>query len=458
MSDKKVFSLLQICTSIRKQIEQATAGRRFWVKAEIAGINAQKHVYLELAQHEEGARVAVMRGIIWQYHMRAIREALGGDLFNVLKEGSEILFLAAVQYNPVHGLSLHIEEVDLSYSLGALEQRKQATVETLRREGLYDMNRSVPTPLVIQRVALIASIGSAAYTDFVQHLAHNEYGYRFHIREFPSSVQGESAPQELRAALAAIDHELFDAVVIIRGGGSKLDLEAFNDLDLCRAVARMPIPVMTGIGHDVDVSVLDLIAHTPHKTPTAIADFLVDKCLYFETALNGFLVTVQRSMSEVFSSRKEQLSAYSEMTRSRPIARCQRERGDLQATASMVTRSVRDAIHVYDRGIASHANMLALLPLQKMKQVEAVRIRELRSALEQVAQRGLSMLLDRVQGMDQAIQLLAPERVLARGFTITRHKGGALKSSAGLKPGDEMETTFASGSVRSTITTTDDHG
>lgn len=458
MSDKKVFSLLQVCTSIRKQIEKATASQRFWVKAEIAGINAQKHVYLDLVQHEDGARVAVMRGIIWQYHMRGIREALGSDLFNVLKEGSEVLFLASVQYNPVHGLSMHIEEVDISYSLGALEQRKQATVETLRKEALYDMNRSLPTPLVIQRVALIASIGSAAYADFIQHLAHNEYGYRFHIHEFPSSVQGENAPQELRAAIAAIDPERFDVVVIIRGGGSKLDLEAFNDLDLCRAVARMPIPVMTGIGHDVDISVLDLIAHTPHKTPTAIADHLLDKCLYFETALNGFLVTVQRSMSEVFSFRKEQLSAYAEMTRSRPINRCQLERGALQATASMVTRSVRDAIHLYDREVDGHASKLALLPLQKVEQVEAARLREMRNALEQLAQRGLTLLLDRVQGMDQAIQLLAPDRVLARGFTITRFQGVPLKSASHLKPGDEIETTFASGSIRSTITTQSDHG
>ena len=184
MEPRKFFTLQQLCASIKKRIEAGTEGRAFWVKAEVAGINAQKHIYLDLVQHHEGARVAVLRGIIWQYRLRAIRDVLGDELPNILRQGAEILFLASVHYSEVYGISLHIEEVDLSYSLGELERRKRATIDTLRAEGLFDLNRALPEPMVIQRIALIASVGSAAYTDLVQHLRTNEHGYQFHVQVF----------------------------------------------------------------------------------------------------------------------------------------------------------------------------------------------------------------------------------------------------------------------------------
>jgi len=458
MEQRKFFTLQQLCASIRKRIDAGTAGRSFWVKAEVAGINAQKHIYLELVQHQEGVRVAVMRGIIWQYQMRSIRASLGDELPNILREGAEILVRASVHYSELYGLSLHIDEIDLSYSLGELERRKRATVATLRAEGLFDLNRGLPEPMVIQRIALITSVGSAAYADLIQHLRTNEYGYQFHVKVFPSSVQGEGAPRELLAALSAIDPASFDAVIVIRGGGSKLDLEAFNDLELCRAMAQLPIPLMTGIGHDVDVSVVDMIAKSPHKTPTAVADHLIDKCLYFETSLNGFLVGIQRVMSDSFTTSKERMSTFAEQLRQRPRSFCQERRGVLNTGVGQFARTATEQLKELGRQMDQHAHGLGVFPLRRVKQVEEPRLRELQLTLDQAAHRGLRTLIERVNGMRDAIQLLDPEKIMARGFSVARLEGQVITASEDLAVGDILETTFAKGRVWSTINIIEPHG
>jgi len=458
MDERKVFSLLQVCASIRKSIEAATHGRSFWIKAEIADLRAPGHVYLELVEHQAGVRVASLKGIIWSGTYRTIQEALGNELHNVLKDGSEILFRASARFHEVYGLSLIIEEIDLSYSLGELERRKAATIATLKAEGLYDLNRSVVEPMVIQRIALITSMGSAAYEDFMNHLAANEHGYRFHVRVFSAAVQGNGAVPELIAALKRIDPARFDAVVMIRGGGSKLDLEPFNDLDLCRVVARMPIPVMTGIGHDVDVSVVDMIARSPQKTPTAIADHLVDKCLFFESNLNGFMVFIHTSMLELFSGQKEALGRYSEALQQLPVAVCRTHRGTLHTLSSQFGRLVTEMLNGHTRRLDQHVGHLGSSPRQRLVQVEPAKLNEMRNVLEQKATQHIQLLLSRLNGMNDAVRLLAPDKLLARGFSITRLNGQALVDPTHVQVGDRIETTYAHGRSLSTITSIERNG
>ncbi|MBK9061156.1 MAG: exodeoxyribonuclease VII large subunit [Flavobacteriales bacterium] len=202
MEERKIYTLRQVGNAIKQRIEEATHGASFWVKAEIASINVGKHAYLELVQHQAGEKVAVMRGAIWMSALHRIREELGSESRNILKDGVEILFLAKTNYHLVHGLSLVIETIDLSFNISELERRKRETIATLKEEGLYDRNRFIPMPMVLQRIALVASVGTAAYADFMQHLERNEHGYRFHVRMFNSVVQGDAAAQELRAALS----------------------------------------------------------------------------------------------------------------------------------------------------------------------------------------------------------------------------------------------------------------
>lgn len=453
MEERKIYTLRQIGNAIKKRIEEATQGASFWVKAEIASINVGKHAYLELVQHQDGEKVAVMRGAIWMTTLHRIRQELGDESRNILKDGVEILFLAKTNYHLVYGLSLVIEAIDLSFNISELERRKRETIAKLKEEGLYDRNRFMRLPMVVQRIALVASHGTAAYADFMKHLEHNEHGYHFHVRLFRSAVQGATAAQELRAALANIDTDRFDVVVFIRGGGSKLDLEPYNNLELARMAAQMRIPVLTGIGHDVDISVLDLIAHGHHKTPTAVADFIVDKALYFETSMTGMLVQVHNAMLTSFSDRKDQLSTFKEMMAMRPTALCRAERGNLHTYTGQFARSITDRIAISSKMLDAHARDLAVLPRNKLVLLEAARIRELSTSLSGIAQRGFQLLLGRLQGMDDAIQFLSPDKLLQRGFSITRKDGSAVMDAGSLQPGDRLETTFAHGKAWSTINT-----
>lgn len=457
MEERKVYTLRQVGTAIKRRIEEAQSAA-FWVRAEIASINLTKHAYLELVQHHEGEKVAVMRGSIWMTALHRIRQELGSDAPHILKTGVEVLFLARPNFHLIYGLSLVIEAIDPSFTISALERRKRETIATLKEEGAYNRNRFIPLPLVVQRVALLASPGTAALADFMQHLTHNEHGYHFHVQLFPSVVQGDAAAGSLRMALSTVDPAAFDAVVLIRGGGSKLDLEPYNDLELARAVAHMPLPVLTGIGHDVDISVLDLIAHGHHKTPTAVADFLVDRMLYFETAMTGMLVHIHNAMLTSFSVRKDRLSTFKEMTAMRPIARCRLERGQLHAATGQFARFASDRTALARAELQGHAQHLGLLPRHKLAQVEAARVRAHSTALAGIAQRGFQLLLGKLQGMDEAVRFLDPDRLLQRGFSIARKEGVPVTDVGQLRPGDELETTFAHGKTWSTIQKIDPHG
>lgn len=458
MEERKVYTLRQVGAAIKKRIEEATQGASFWVKAEIASINVGKHAYLELVQHHGSEKVAVMRGAIWMSALHRIRQELGSESRHILKDGVEILFLARAHYHLVYGLSLVIESIDLSFNISELERRKRETIAALKEEGLYDLNRFVPLPPVVQRIALVASPGTAALADFMKHLEQNEHGYRFHVQLFPSVVQGDAAAPALRAALAAVDPARFDAAVLIRGGGSKLDLEPYNDLELARAVAHMRLPVLTGIGHDVDISVLDLIAHGHHKTPTAVADFLVDRMLYFETGMTGMLVHIHNTLLTSFSDRKDRLSTFKEMAAMRPIARCRLERGQLHATTGQFARFASDRTALARAELQGHAQHLGLLPRHKLAQVEEARVRAHSTALAGIAQRGFQLLLGKLQGMDEAVRFLDPDRLLQRGFSIARKNGATVTDAGQLRAGDELETTFAHGKAWSTIHKIEPHG
>lgn len=434
VEERKVYSLSQITLAIQRQIDEAAAKGPFWVTAEIASIKASNHAYLELAQHHEGKRVAVMRGIIWGSKLRLIRQSLGEESPNILKNGVEILFLAKPHFHPVYGLSLLIEAIDHSYTISVLQRRKQETLATLKAEGLYDRNRECPMPLVVQRIALVASPTSAAYADFIQHLAVNDHGYRFAVSTFPSAVQGDAAPGELLQALQAIDADRFDVVVLIRGGGSRLDLEPFNDLELARTVANMPLPVLTGIGHEVDISVLDLIAHTHQKTPTAVADWIVDRAHYFEKAVTNLLVQVQNQVLASFTAHKDRLARQAEILRLKPVSLCQTQRGQLYEDINWIARHTTERLTLQGRLLDTHRHNMAALARQHFQQ-----------------------LAQRMQGIHETIHLLSPQRMLERGFSVTRHGGKALLDPTTLAPGDEVETIFATGKAWSVISKTQDH-
>ena len=278
-SPSKVYSLTQVAQSIRLALERATANRSWLVKAEILKISeglGQKTVYLDLVEEQGGRQTAKMRGVIWPQNGAEIQSELGEETSSILKSGSEVVFSARIQFHERFGLSLFIDRVDLRHMLGEMERRKQATLAQLKKLGALQWNKRIPLPTLPQKVALVGSPGTSGFRDFVTKTLGHPNRFKIQIKAYASGVQGANAPEQLKNALLEAQASQPDLIVIVRGGGSKLDLDAFNDFGLCEAIASCAVPVWTGIGHESDLVVADLVAHRTLKTPTDAAVALTD--------------------------------------------------------------------------------------------------------------------------------------------------------------------------------------
>ncbi len=304
----KALTLLELNQIIGRQL--SAIQREFWVIAEIAQINFQQHAYLELVQQENGKIVAKSRAAIWASQLKVIQRKSGTLPENLLKKGVKALLLVSVNFHEVYGLSLVVSDVDLSFALGEMEQARKATLERLAAEGLLGRQRALPLPVVAQRVAVISSPDAAGYGDFMHQLAHNAYGYVFHTQLYAAQVQGEKAVAEISAQLAVAGAANHDIIVIIRGGGSKLDLAAFDEYELAKSVCLCPVAVLTGIGHQRDDSVCDQVAAASFKTPTAVAEFLISKMAAYESALLRLQERMLGHLRTVIQSGREMLAAY----------------------------------------------------------------------------------------------------------------------------------------------------
>jgi exodeoxyribonuclease VII large subunit len=280
-------------TELQDYIQQALDKNlkpHYWVTAEIneIKINQTKHCYLMLVEKDEGETLpkAKVAATIWEYSFRLIRAHFESSTGQALAAGMKIMVKVAVQYHPLYGLSVNIMDIEPAYTVGRIAMQRHHTIAQLEADGVFHMNHELPLPELPQRIAVISSEQAAGYEDFMQQLYHNDYGYAFSVTLFPSLMQGEKAAQNIIEALDRINEyqDAFDAVAVIRGGGAVADLMCFDDYALAAHVAQFPLPVLTGIGHNKDESVVDMVAHQALKTPTAMADFLID-CLRAEDAL-----------------------------------------------------------------------------------------------------------------------------------------------------------------------------
>ena len=287
-----------------------------WVCAEVADIkiNASGHCYIELIEKDEktGVTQAQARATIWRSQVMNTIGRFERETGQRLTKGMKILFKATVQHHAVYGMSLQIQQIDAMHTIGDIERRKQLCIEQLQKEGVWDMNRQLPLPLVVERVAVISSATAAGYQDFMKELGRSIY--RIHTELFEATMQGESCDESIVTALYAIANRAneFDAVAIIRGGGSTSDLECYNSYHLAFAVTQFPLPVLTGIGHDKDTSVTDMVAHTMLKTPTAVAAWIDQRAADFDGALEYCAISLRdicRQATHKAALRLEQFSA-----------------------------------------------------------------------------------------------------------------------------------------------------
>ena len=276
--EKEYIDLFELQSRLKQGIESLFP-KRLWIKAEVSAVKARNggHCYLELSQSDSSGLVAKSSAIIWSSKYRFIAPYFESVTGSPIQEGMVILAEVQVNYSQLYGLSLIVNDVDPEFSLGVKELERQKTIERLQKEGLMDLQKGLQLPLLPYNIAVISAEDAAGYRDFVRHLAENPYGFSLDCTLFPALMQGVDCPQSIVSALDSVMEtgKTWDAVLILRGGGAKLDLACFDDYERAAVIAQYPLPVLTAIGHDQDFHVCDMVAHEFVKTPTALADFLL---------------------------------------------------------------------------------------------------------------------------------------------------------------------------------------
>ena len=297
---RTLYTLSDLCSLIGDALDDSLASS-YWVKAEISNLSEKGgHLYLELVDNQKSQIAAKMRATCWSGTQEMLRAYFESETGQRLQPGMAVLVEAEVQYHPVYGLSLSIVGIDPSYTLGDIARQRQQTIAQLKADGLLDAQQLLPLPTLIRRIAVISSPNAAGYEDFKHQLEHSSYPFRLQL--FPAVMQGEAAEKSILAALDEItNHQLpitnhqYDAVAIIRGGGATTDLSCFDRYELCAVCAQFELPILTGIGHTRDISVLDLVAHEALKTPTAVAEWLIHRMDTQMNRIADLVVRLQRT-------------------------------------------------------------------------------------------------------------------------------------------------------------------
>jgi exodeoxyribonuclease VII large subunit len=348
-----------------KQVIALNFEDSIWVKAEIAQVKSSgKHVYLELIEKDEQDKDVVARvsAVIWFQAHLFIKNKLGDLISEILTDGTQIQCKVKIDFHPKYGLKFIIQDIDASYTFGQLELERQKTIEKLRKEALIGKNKETKLPSVIQRIAVISSEKAAGLQDFLKQLDHNPYHYDFDLKIYQASVQGKQLEKEILSRLEEIEKlgTIFDCVAIIRGGGSKLDLSGFDSFALSRKVALFPLPVITGIGHDIDHNVIEMVTHSPVKTPSAAANFIIDRNLHFESEFVETHQYIKQASTRQLIAKKGNLDQLFSMIKLQAIQKQEDHRKMLTHLMQIIYQSARSALRSREYSIKSLGQELAL--------------------------------------------------------------------------------------------------
>jgi exodeoxyribonuclease VII large subunit len=427
------LSLSELNDRVSEAINDRLPGT-YWLRAETSDVrvNASSgHCYLEFVEKDERTEqiVARARGTIWARTFNGLKSNFEKTTGQAFVSGLKALVNVSVEFHKLYGYSLTVHEIDPSYTMGDLVRKRMEVVRRLQQEGVFDLNRELPFPLLPQRIAVITSPTAAGYEDFVDQLLHNKAGYPFYLKLFPAIMQGDKAEESVIDALDRICAylDLFDIVVIIRGGGSASDLNCFDSYLLASHCAQFPLPILTGIGHERDDSVVDMVAHTRMKTPTAVAAFLIGRMDEQVDALYGLQ---HRTYTKVIGILSDAQSALKWITSRFP---------------SLVTSKIE-------------RNRTRLLTFAKDLSVAHLFVEKQYAALMKIRQtmqyRTTKLLSDTNQELnlhEQFLKMASPEYILNKGYTLTYKAGKTVKQAAELMSGDEITTRFADGERKAMV-------
>lgn len=406
----------------------------YWIQAELSEVRAsyQGHCYLEFVQKDEfsGQLIAKARGVIWASAYRQLKPYFERETGQCLAAGIKVLACVRVVFHELYGYTLTVEDLDPAYTLGDLARRRREIIEQLRQEGVLEDNKNLPMPMLPNRVAVISSKTAAGFEDFCDQLLHNDYGFRFTVKLFPAVMQGERVEETVLAALDRIleERDSWDVVVIIRGGGATSDLSGFDTYLLAASCAQFPLPVITGIGHERDDTVLDAVAHTRVKTPTAAAACILNHVLQTATELEQMQESLLGQIRDRVAAEKLRLSGLT--TRLPVIFGSVRSRAEQQIMA-------------YGHAIQESMKMRLQRERLNVERMDDRLCQQMHHRLER-EQRQLDFYARQVAVLD-------PERLLKLGYSLTYRNGQLVTRAEELASGDVIETHLADGTVTSKV-------
>lgn len=404
------YTLRQLNLMVRDAIEDALPDE-YWVEAELSECRENSgHCYMELIEKDERSNTPVARASAkcWRQTWAMVSPYFQRTTGQPLRAGMKVLLKVYAQFHESYGFSWIVSDIDPTYTLGDMARKRQEIIRQLKEEGVFDLQRELRIPSFAKRIAVISAQNAAGYGDFCRQLEENEYGFRFEVTLFPAIMQGEQVEQSIIAALNQIYsvHSKFDVVVIIRGGGATADLSGFDTLVLAENVAQFPLPIITGIGHDRDESILDMVANTKVKTPTAAAALLIDNLLRVQERLDDASQRITHAVNQLISSQKAKIATMTSLIPSLAL----RVVGDQRHRIDMMENRLPVAI---ERRLTSQKHLLERLTIK-------------------------------LQGFD-------PQLLLSRGYSITLKDGKAVRDPKQLRSGDEIETRLEKGTIRSVV-------
>ena len=404
------YTLRQLNLMVRDAIAMQLPDE-YWVEAELSECRERGgHCYMELVEKDDRSNTPIARASAkcWRQTWQMVQPYFERTTDQPLRAGLKVLLKVYAQFHEAYGFSWIVTDIDPTYTLGDMARRRQEIIRQLKEEGVFDLQRELRLPLFAQRIAVISASNAAGYGDFCRQLEDNGYGFHFTIQLFPAIMQGEQVESSIINALNQIYNDIshYDVVCILRGGGATADLSGFDTLALAENVAQFPLPVITGIGHDRDESILDMISHTRVKTPTAAATLLVDNLL-------------------------------------RVLDRIERAQ-------TFVSHFVSDSIHRHQQHISQLATLIPTLALRTVSDGRH-RIEMLQPRPRLAIERLLTEQKHRLERMALQLQGFDPQILLARGYSITLKDGRAVRDPAQVKPGDEIETRIEKGTFKSIV-------
>lgn len=449
------ISLYQLNNGIKSVLgKNIPAG--LWIRAEIHNLTVNNgHCYLDLIEKETtGDRIiARQRATIWAGIYERLNDKFHKATGKQLQAGTEILIQANVEFHELYGINLNVRDIDPDYTLGALQRRRNEIIESLKKRGLIDKNRTLPLPLLPKKIAVISSITAAGYSDFVHQLTHNNRGFAYSVTLFKAIMQGTQTEESVVKALCDIYRSdiKFDLVVIIRGGGAGSDLLAFDSERIAEACARFPLPIISGIGHLRDKTILDMVAHTAVKTPTAAAEFIVAitaKTADFIEELQIRMTTAALKQIETNGNKLKDMTSRLPYAVSKAV---NNGRLYLNGIGNRIPGLAKRLLSDNELKLERYGTGLKHMTLGTVNR-ESLKLTALETRLNNSAIQTISAQRTGLELLETKLALLDPKKILQQGYSITLCNGKPVTKAAVLKNGDTLTSIFADGEIQSKVT------